>query len=155
MLDYAFASYGNVKLVEAGELICEVPVELSGTTDFVSLVTADSLTLYLPTDTDLEHEITRSRKTNYDTLTAPILEGQTVGVLTLMYNDEIVGNVDLVTTVSIARSEFLYTLEKIKGFATGRFFIAAGISAVVFTVIFIISKAVYLGHKSKYKGRYS
>ncbi len=155
LLDYAFSAYANITIVEAGEFICDIPVEMSGTTDVVSLVTADSLTLYLPTDTDLKTEVKRSRKTNYDSLTAPVLEGQTAGVLTVMYNDEIVGNVDLVTTVAVARSEFLYTLERIKSFATGRFFISAVISAVVFTVIFVLAKAVYLHRKQKYRGRYS
>ena len=155
LLDYAFSAYGNITLVKAGELICDIPVTMSGTTDLVSLVTAEELTLYLPTDTDLEKEIKWSRKTNYDSLTAPVAEGDVAGVLTIMYNDEIVGNVDLVTTVAVARSEFLYTLEQIKSFATGRFFIAAVISAVVFTIIFVLSKAFYLQHKKKYKGRYS
>ena len=155
LLDYAFVSYANVTLVEAGQMITEIPVTMSGTTDFVSLVTADSLTLYLPTNVDLEKEIQRSRKTTYDSLTAPVLEGQKAGVLTVMYNDEVVGNVDLITTVAVARSEFLYTLEQIKSFATGRFFIAAVISAVVFTVVFVLAKAVYLHNKTKYRGRYS
>lgn len=155
LLDYAFSAYGNITLVNAGELICDIPVTMSGTTDLVSLVTANSLTLYLPKDTDLDKEVKWSRKTNCDSLTAPVEEGQVSGVLTIMYNDEIVGNVDLVTTVAVARSEFLYTLEQIKSFATGRFFIAAAISAVVFTIVFVLSKAVYLQHKKKYKGRYS
>ena len=155
LFDYAFSAYANVTLVEEGQMICEIPVTMSGTTDFVTLVTAESLTLYLPTDTDLESEIKRSRKTNYDSLTAPVAEGQTAGVLTIMYNDEVIGNVDLITTVAVARSEFLYTLEQIKSFATGRFFIAAVISAVVFTVIFVLGKAVYLHRKTKYRGRYS
>ena len=128
---------------------------MSGTTDYVQLVTAGSLTLYLPTSTDIEKEVTRSRKTNSDSLTAPVAEGQVAGVLTVLYNDEIVGNVDLVTTVAVARSDFLYTLEEIKSFATGRFFIAAVISAVVLTVLFVLGKAVYLHNKTKYRGRYS
>ena len=155
MLDYAFKSYANVTLVEAGETICEIPVTLSGTTDYVTLVTEDSLTMYLPTDTDINAEIKRSRKTNTDSLTAPVAEGEVAGVLTIMYNDEIVGNVNLVTTVAVARSDFLYTLEQIKSFATGRFFIAAVISAVVFTILFIFGKAIYLHNKTKYRGRYS
>ena len=155
MLDYAFAAYANVTVVKAGEIIREIPVTLSGTTDYVSLVTADSLTLYLPTNIDLDEAIKQSCKTNVDSLAAPVEEGESAGVLTIIYNDEIVGNVDLVTNLSVGRSEFLYTLEQIKVFATGRFFIASVISAIVFTVIFVIIKAIYLHHKTKYRGRYS
>lgn len=155
MLDFAFKSYANVTVVKAGEIIREIPVTLSGTTDFVTLVTSDSLTLYLPVKTDLDTEIKQTFKTVSDSLTAPVAQGEVAGVLTVTYNDEIVGNVDLVTTVDVARSEFLYTLEQIKSFATGRFFISVVISAVIFTVLFVIIKAVYLHHKTKYRGRYS
>ena len=155
MLDYAFKSYANVKLVDEGDIICEIPVTMSGTTDSVTLVTKESLTLYMPTDVDIAREIKKSHKTNTDSLVAPVEEGYTAGVLTVMYNDEVVGNVDLITTVAVARSDFLYTLEQIKSFATGRFFIAAVISAVVFTVLFVLGKAVYLHNKTKYRGRYS
>ena len=154
LLDYAFASYANIDIISAGEIICEIPVTLSGTTDYVTLVTSESLTMYLPTTTDLETEIKRSYKTTFESLTAPVSEGERAGILTVMYHDEIVGNIDLVTTVSVARSEFLYTLEKIKEFATGRFFIAAVIAAVVLTIVYIFGKAIYLHKKTKYRGFY-
>ncbi len=154
MLDYAFASYANIDLVKAGEMICEIPVTLSGTTDYVTLVTSESMSMYLPTSTNLETEINRSYKTSFESLTAPVAEGDVAGILTVMYHDEIVGNIDLVTTVAVARSEFLYTLEQIKEFATGRFFIAAVIAAVALTVIYVIGKAVYLHRKTRYRGFY-
>lgn len=154
LLDYAFASYANTNLVSAGEIICEIPVTLSGTTDYVTLVTSESLTMYLPTSIDIDTEIKLSYKTNFESLTAPVSEGERAGILTVMYHDEIVGNIDLITTVSVARSEFLYTLERIKEFASGRFFIAAVIAAVVLTVIYILGKAVYLHKKTKYRGFY-
>lgn len=149
LLEYAFASYANTEIVTAGEIICEIPVTLSGTTDYVTLVTKSSMSMYLPTSTDLETEIKKSFKTNFEALEAPVTEGQVAGVLTVMYKDEIVGNIDLVTTVAVARSEFLYTLEQIKAFATGRFFISSVIAAVVITVLYVIAKAVYLHRKNR------
>lgn len=147
LLDYAFASYGNIELVKEGEMICEIPVTLSGTTDYVTLVTKNSMSMYLPTSTDIETEIKRSYKTSFDALTAPVAAGDVAGVMTVMYNGEIVGNIELVTTVAVARSEFLYTLEQIKSFGTSRFFIATVIAAFVLTVIYIIGKAIYLHRK--------
>lgn len=147
LLDYAFASYGNIELVKEGEMICEIPVTLSGTTDYVTLVTKNSMSMYLPTSTDLETEIKRSYKTSFDALTAPVAAGDVAGVMTVMYNGEIVGNIELVTTVAVARSEFLYTLEQIKSFGTSRFFITTVIAAFVLTVMYIIGKAIYLHRK--------
>ncbi len=147
LLDFAFSSYGNVELVKEGEMICEIPVTLSGTTDYVTLVTKTSMSMYLPLSTDLETEIKRSHKTLFDTLEAPVAADQVAGVMTVMYNDEIVGNIELVTTVAVARSEFLYTLEQIKLFATSRFFISTLIAAAVLTVVYVIGKAIYLQRK--------
>lgn len=155
LLDYAFASYGNIELVGEGEMICEIPVTLSGTTDYVTLVTKESMSMYLPLSTDLETEIKRSYKTSFDSLEAPVSAGDVAGVMTVMYNDEIVGNIELVTTVAVARSEFLYTLEQIKEFGASRFFISTVIAAAVLTVIYVIGKAVYLHRKKTRRMRYS
>ncbi len=154
LLDYAFASYENITLVEEGEVICEIPVELSGSADYVTLVTSESLTVYLPSDTDLETDVKLTYKTSYDSLSAPVYENQTAGSLTVTYKDEIIGNIPLVTTTAIPRSTFLYTLSQIQSFATGRFFVIAIISAAVLTFLYVIIKAIYLGHKKKYRGRY-
>ncbi len=147
LLDYAFSSYGNIELVKEGEIICEIPVTLSGTTDYVTLVTKESMSMYLPTSTDLETEITRSYKTSFDSIEAPVAAGEVAGVMTVMYNGEIVGNIELITTVAVARSEFLYTLEQIKSFGTSRFFIATIIAAFVLTVLYVVFKAIYLHRK--------
>lgn len=154
LLDYAFASYENITLVEEGEIICEIPVELSGSADYVTLVTSEELTVYLPSDTDLDVDIKRTYKTMTDSLEAPVYENQEAGSLTVTYKDEIIGNIPLVTTTAVSRSTFLYTLAQIESFATGRFFIIAVVSAAALTVIYVIGKAVYLGHKKKYRGRY-
>ncbi len=155
LLDFAFASYGNIELVKEGEMICEIPVTLSGTTDYVTLVTKSSMSMYLPVSTDLEKEIKKSYKTSFESLEAPVSADQVAGVMTVMYNDEIVGNIELVTTVAVARSEFLYTLEQIKEFATSRFFIITLIAAVVLTVVYVIGKAIYLQRKKTRRIRYT
>ncbi len=149
MLNYAFSSYANVTLVEAGEMICEIPVTLSGTTDYVTLATKESMSMYMPLSVDLEKEIKRSYKTSFESLEAPVKEGAVAGILTVMYNDEIVGNIELITTVSVARSEFLFFLEEIRAFVTGRLFLTTVIAAVVITVLYITGKAIWLHKKSQ------
>lgn len=153
MLNYAFSSYANVTLVSAGEMICEIPVTLSGTTDYVTLVTKESMSMYMPLSVDLETEIKRSYKTSFESLEAPVKEGAVAGILTVMYNDEIVGNIELITTVSVARSEFLFFLEEIRTFVTGRLFITTVIAAVVITILYVISKAIWLHKKSQSRYR--
>ena len=64
-----------------------------------------------------------------------------VGTITVMYKDEILGSCALITTSSIARSEFLNILSNIREFTKSRFFIATVISIAVLAVAYILFKA--------------
>ena len=71
-------------------------------------------------------------------MAAPVEKGQRLGMVTLMYNDQIVGNVDLIAASDVKRSEFLYVLERIKAFASSRFFIATAVSAVILFIAYVL-----------------
>ena len=58
-----------------------------------------------------------------------------------IYNGEILGTSDMITTADVARSELLYTFYKIEQFTKSKFFIATIVSAVILTVIYIFGNA--------------
>ena len=74
---------------------------LSSAVDYVTLQPKESLTVYLPSDVDLKTDITIHYTTLYGTLAAPVKSGDIAGQVTVMYNDEILGTVDLITTAEI------------------------------------------------------
>ena len=153
LLDWAFDSYLYLDVVSPEQTVCEIPVTLSMGVDYVTLVSKDTLSVYLPADTDLEKEIKLSWTTDSGELQAPVKKDQVVGRVTALYKDEPIGTTDLIATADITRSDMLYGLYKIKEFSGSRFFIITLISAVVFAIIYVFGKAVYIKKSKKRKYR--
>lgn len=140
---YAQKAYGYTEVIRTAGLVCEVPVRLSTEADYVTLVPAEKLTLYLPTSIDPKTDLTYTYRLERETLDAPVTEGQVVGTYSVSMEGEILGSVDLVTKNSLARSEFLVVLDTIERFTTSTFFIVTVIAAVVLTVLYFILGAVF------------
>lgn len=141
LLDWAFASYGYTKVLSTSQMICEVGVNLSSTLDYVTLVPEREISVYLPTSVDVSRDIRYSYNTYEDQIDAPVETGQEVGTITVLYGDEILGSCALVTTSSIARSEFLYFLARVREFTESRFFRATVVSVVVLSIAYVLIKA--------------
>ena len=140
LLDYAFDSYAYIEVLSQKQRICELSVALSSTVDYVTLVPAESLTRYLPTDynpADLHITYT----TFDESLTAPVQEGTVYGTVTVTYGEEILGSTDLIATASVSRSEFLHLLQQIKDFTSGRFFRAVIVFIILFSVAYVLFEA--------------
>ena len=137
LIDWAFEAYREVKVLGESSYLGEVPVTLSQDIDHVTVKPAGSLTAFLPSDIDLSKDIELLPKLNAPSLQAPVTEGQVVGFITVRYDGEILGTVDLITTDKVERSEFLYTLQRLKSFTSQRWFIASVIVLVLLTTAYI------------------
>lgn len=141
MFDWAFSEYGMTTVLSSSRVICEIPVNLSSTLDYVTLVPETDITSFLPSSINVTEEIKYSYNTYLDSLDAPIEAGDEAGTITVIYGDKILGSCALVTTSSITRSEFLNFLAKVKDFTSGRFFKGMIITAVVLSVLYVLFKA--------------
>lgn len=141
MLDWAFEAYAYRNVLSTDKMICELPVELSSTLDYVTLVPSESITVYLSTDIDLDSEIRYSYNTYEDSLDAPVESGQEVGMITVLWGDTILGSCSLITTSSITRSEFLYFLSRVSSFTEGRFFRGTLVGIVVISIAYALITA--------------
>ena len=83
MFDWAFGAYGYRSVLAPTQVICELPVRLSSTVDFVTLVPKEALYVYLPTETDLAEAVKYSYNTISDAMTAPIEAGEEAGMVTV------------------------------------------------------------------------
>ena len=137
LLDWAFDSYEYAKVLSSSQVICELPVNLSSTLDYITLVPQTDITAYLPKTIDLSKDIRYSYNTYADSLDAPIEAGDVAGTITVLYGDEILGSCPLITTSSIAKSEFLSALAGIKEFTQSRLFIGTVVAAVIIGIIYI------------------
>lgn len=155
LYDWAFSSYTRKDILSSGTIVTEMPVSLSSTVDFVQLKADlgenEVLTCYLPVSTDIQKEITYSWFTFEESLQAPVKRGTVVGTVTVLYNEEVIGTANLVTSTDIDRSDFLYMLSKIKDFTTTKFFIVTIISFVVLFALYIIAEATKEERAVKHK----
>ena len=143
MFDWAFSAYSYRPVLSTTQVICEIPVRLSSTVDYVTLVPKETVTVYLPVAMDIDKEVIYSYNTFEDEMDAPIEAGEEAGVITVVYGDEIIGTCPLVTTVSVTRSEFLYFLKQIESFTKSRFFFGTVIAVVVLTLIYVFAQAAF------------
>ena len=141
LFDWAFFAYGYAKVLSSGKMICEIPVKLSSTLDYVTLVPSEDITVYLPTNVDFEKEIRYSYNTYEDSLDAPVESGQQAGTITVLWGDKILGSCSLITTSSITRSEFLYFLDRVKEFTESRFFRGTVVAVIVLSVLYAFINA--------------
>ncbi len=141
MFDWAFTAWGYRPVLQTSQVMCEIPVKLSSTADYVTLAPKETMSVFLPADVDLKTAVTYSWHTFEDSLDAPIEAGTEAGTITVVNGSEIVGTCPLVTTVSVQRSEFLYFLNRIEQFTMSRFFRATVISAVILAILYVFITA--------------
>lgn len=141
LFDWAFRTYGYRSVLKAQKAICELPVELSSTVDYVTLMPQNEILVYMPMYADLDNDITVKENLENDSVTAPIAKGEKLGTVDVIYDGHIIGSTPLCSTADIARSEFLYALARIRSFVRSRFFIASAVSAVALAVSYVFITA--------------
>ena len=153
LIEWAFASFIYLDVLSPEQIMCEIPVTLATGIDHVTLVASDSLSVYLPADTDIEKEITFSWTANDSELQAPVKKGQIAGRVTVLYNGDPIGTSDLITTADIERNDVLYALNNISEFTKSPFFIATLVCIVVFSIVYVLGKAFILKKRSQKRYR--
>ncbi len=133
LMDWAFSSFSMVDVLFEKQMVYEIPVNLSTAVDFVTLAPSKTVSVFLPTDVNVEEEISYSWSTFEESLDAPVTAGQVVGQISATYKDEVLGTCDLVVTSDIERSEFLYNLNKIEKLTKSKGFIATLVAAALIT----------------------
>lgn len=154
LLRYGIDGFGYTDVIDIQKPVCEIGVTLSATVDHVMLYPKNGLSVYLPSDVDVDKDITTSLRLGGDKLAAPVEKGAVVGYLNVYYGDEQIGSVELITGDEVERNGFLYTLEVIKEYSKSRFFRATAVSAVVLTVIYIFASAAVRRRQARKNRRY-
>lgn len=107
LLEYGFNHFHRVTITRGDEPVAKVAVTLSRQADEVNVKPRGSITRTLPKDMDLDQIETRIQLYAPE-VEAPVREGQELGAMTLSYNGEVYGTLDLVAVTSVERSELLY-----------------------------------------------
>ncbi len=151
LIRWGLYAYEYKTVLSTSDMICEIPVKLSGKTDYVTLFPSQNAELYLPVGTDVDSEIGLEWTLTKDYFTAPVSEGEVGGRVTVSYNGMSVGTYDLVTRNSVNRDNILYVLDLIKGVTQTRPFKVIATIAVIGFVGYIAVLAYVSFNRSKRK----
>lgn len=112
--------------------VSQVAVTMSDEADKVLVVAQGEISKTLPVDMDLD-SIETHLNLFLTTMEAPVYKGEKVGEMTLSYEGEVYGVLDLVTSIDVAHSDLLYTKREIENFLADWGFVVAGGAVAVGT----------------------
>ena len=157
MFEWGFHNYSYQKIVNSGEAVVEVPVEMSQEAYAVVAVTQSEISYLMPSEFDAENVVITPWLYE-EQLTAPVTKGQVLGEADVSYNGRSYGRVKLVALTGVERSNFMYSVDQVKAYLSNPTFlwIAGGIVAAVGVYIVV---AIVLNRKRrlrmiKKRGRY-
>ena len=138
LLSWAGSNYTYRTLLAEGHVLDTVSVAMTGTSKSkADIALPADLKVYLPSGVDASTEVSVTWHLYNKHLSAPLAEGQEVGILTVMYNGEVVGTSPLIVTESFSRNGFLQGMEVFKSYLTSRAFVATAICFVILLVAYL------------------
>lgn len=107
LLEYGFNNFQRVTITKGDDPVDTVKVTMSRQADEVNVKPQGSIVRTLPKSMDLDDIETRITLFDKE-VEAPVEAGQVMGTMTLSYEGEVYGTLDLVAVTSVERSELLY-----------------------------------------------
>ena len=147
LLEYGFSNFQRVTITRDGEPVAKVAVTMSRQADEVNLKAQGSIVRTLPKSMDpddIESRITLFAQS----VEAPVEAGQVMGTMTLSYEGEVYGTLDLVAVTSVERSELLFKKQQFFIFfqSTG---VKLALAAVLLLTAFILLKLLVFRKKRR------
>ncbi len=138
LLSWAGSNYTYRILLDEGHVLDTLPVGMTGTSKSQADVTLPApLKVYLPSGVNLAEDVSVTWHLHEKKLTAPLVSGQEVGIVTVMYEGEVIGTSPLVVTEDFARNGFLNLMDGFKSYLMSRAFIATAVSFVILLVLYL------------------
>ncbi|MBR4909979.1 MAG: D-alanyl-D-alanine carboxypeptidase [Clostridia bacterium] len=149
---WAFNNFSFKQISNTDSPVTEVGVELSSKTDCVLLYAEENCISVLPTDAD---DSTISIKVNIDenaSFDAPIKKGQVLGTADIIYANQVIRTVNLVSHDDIEK-DFLPTVWRgVKNFLTSKYMVMIYIVIGILILLFLL-RIWQLNRKKKSKPR--
>lgn len=134
---WAFNNFSFKEIAKSEEPVCEIPVELSFDTDFVSLYFKEPFVSVLPNDAD-DSTIIIEPHLKAESIEAPVKKGEVLGTADVVFAEKVIGTVDLIAGEDVESSWLLVTMEKVKGVFSSVYMKVVYILIALVIVIFIL-----------------
>lgn len=129
LLSWASSNFGEKKVLDKSQIICELPVRAGKDVAHVLIVPYQSVYAFLDKDTDLS-KITLSKQLNYERLDAPVQKGDCVGTLTIILDGVPIGTTPLIAKSTVRQSASGKLLLFLEAIVTSKIFIIAALIAL-------------------------
>ena len=138
LLEWAFQNFHRITLLDQDteNVMREVKVTLSDEADYVLAQPTGRIEATMPSDYD-----PKKAELDFDLpeepIEAPVAAGQKLGTVTLRYDGVEYGTLDMVAADSVARSEFLYTVQQIELY-WGKWWVKAAVIGGILLCLFAL-----------------
>lgn len=140
LLKWGFDNFSYRTILESSDPVEQVEVTLSDT-DYVLVRPEGTLSALLPNDLDVS-QFTQTVTLDSKSVEAPVTEGQVLGKITLSYDGEDYGTLDLVALNDVERSELLYRIDRVEKFFGQTWVKVAAVALVILILVLIIACSV-------------
>lgn len=137
LLKWGFDNFSCRTILESSDPVDQVEVTLSDT-DYVLVRPEGTLSALLPNDLDVS-EFTQTVTLDAESVEAPVTEGQVLGKITLTYDGEDYGSLDLVALNDVERSELLYRIDRAEKFFAQTWVKVACVALIVLIIVLIVA----------------
>ncbi len=148
LLEHGFNDFSRKAILNTATLIREVPVTLSNEASTVVVHPAENMERYLPNGVD-PADFRQLVQLDAESVEAPVEKGQVMGSITISYEGEDLGTVDLVALNDVERSEFLYRQQQIKEFF-GRTEVRIGAAALGALLLIVLLRSTVFRPQRQY-----
>ncbi len=155
LLEWAFQNFHRITLLnqDTEDVLREVKVSLSDEGDYVLAQPVGEISATMPSDYDPKQaELIFDLPT--EPIEAPITAGDKLGTVTLKYEGVEYGTLDMVAADSVARSDFLYTVQQIEIY-WGKWWVKAAVIGGVVLILLLILYIAVLRPRRRRAKRYS
>jgi len=160
LYEWGFSNFQRTTISKGNTPVAQVTVTLSQEADSVMVKPVGEFSRTLPVDMNMD-DIESTINLFQSSVEAPVQEGQVLGTMTLSYEGEVYGSLDLVAVNSVERSDFLYKKAQVEAFfeKSGTKLILGGallVLGILFIWLFAFRKRrrrPSSARRGRYKGR--
>lgn len=137
LLKWGFDNFSYRTILESSDPVAQVEVTLSDT-EHVLVRVEGSLSALLPNDVTAE-DFKQTITLNAESVEAPVAEGQVLGTISLTYNGEDYGSLDLVALNDVERSDLLFYIDRAEKFLAQTWVKVALAAFVILVIVLIVA----------------
>jgi D-alanyl-D-alanine carboxypeptidase (penicillin-binding protein 5/6) len=137
LFDWAFESLKYATVIRQNDIVTEVPVSDGKDADTVQLVAQEDIRTLVPSSFDSSAVIIKPIDLPTE-LSAPVTKDTVVCQAEIIYGEQVIATVNLVTAQNIEMSTFLKIINSVKSFLSSKIVLAVVVIAVALVVLYIL-----------------